>query len=359
MTVRHVKACRQNPAYRPAIAPYFFRCLFLVMRRRRTALLSMSPSNVLHRVARDGVTRVGACLLLIGAFGIACGRAAVPPPIIAPTPPPVVPPAVVPVPARLVVASSVTERRYDVRSSARIERDSAGRKDEQRVESRGLVVWSLQRSDDGALHGIGRVDSFTVRIEGAGLVAPPPIPSSGTTSASRVPPSVAFDAVLDATTLRVVTRPPLANECDRPESGATALVRDLMLRIPTSLVTGDRWRDSSASVICRVGIPIIVRSQHDYLLERVDGVGSVSTLVVKRTTTTRLEGKLGSAWRALELAGSGTATADVRVDVTTGALVQIDGSGVLTLQLTDRSRPATPRTQRITQRLTTHASVRP
>ena len=288
-----------------------------------------------------------------------CGHAVAPPAVVAPTPIPVALPVEAPVPSRIMVASAVAERRYDVRATARIERDSAGHREEQRVESHGVVTWSLQRSADGAMRGSGRVDSFAVRIEGAGAPAPTAVTVSGASGAvSRVPTSVAFDAVLDAMTVRVVTRPPLANECDRPESGATALVRDLLVRVPTSVVGGDRWRDSAVSIVCRVGIPITVRSQHEYVLERVEGVAANRTLYITRTTSTRLEGKLGSAWRALELTGSGRATDTARVDVTTGALVQLDGQGMLTLQLTDRSRPTTPRTQRITQQLTTHAEVK-
>ncbi len=289
----------------------------------------------------------------------ACGRAAAPSVVITPAPVPAAAPVAVVLPSRIAVASAVAERSYEVRATARIERDSAGHNDEQRVESRGVVTWSLRRAADGAVRGSGRVDSFAVRIEGAGAPVPTPVPISNVSGAlSRVPTSVAFDAVLDATTVRVVTRPPLANECDRPESSATALVRDLLVRVPTSVVSGDRWRDSSVSIVCRVGIPITVRSQHEYLLERVEGAAANMTLYIKRTTSTRLEGKLGSAWRALELTGSGSATDNARVDVTTGALLQLDGQGTLTLQLIDRSRPTTPRTQRITQQLTTHVESR-
>lgn len=315
--------------------------------------------------ARIGVWRghlKSACATVAIFTVTACGRATAPSPVVAPTPVPVSAPVAAPLPARIAVASAVAERRYDVKSSARIERDSAGRKDEQRVESQGVVTWMLQRSPDGALRGSGRVDSFAVKIEGAGVAAP--TVQSKSTSGSvggaspTIFPAVAFDAILDAISVRVVTRPPLANECDRSESGATALVRDLLLRVPTSVVSGDRWRDSSVSIICRVGIPITVRSTHEYVLERVEGMLPATTLFIKRTTATRLEGKLGSAWRALELTGSGTGTDDARIDVSTGALMLLDGQGTLTLQLTDRSRPSTPRTQRITQQLTTHAEIR-
>lgn len=334
-------------------------CMFNSMFRRSSCRFGYGLNSSM-RLHGEGARTVAFAFVTAVAVS-ACGRTAAPSPVAAATPVPVAPAAVAPLPPRLAVASIVAERRYDVRSSARIERDSAGRKDEQRVESQGVVTWSLQRSADGSLRGSGRVDAFVVRIEGAG--ASPPLGQAATATnlptAAPISTTVAFDAILDAISVRVVTRPPLANECDRPEAAATALVRDLLLRVPTTVASGDRWRDSTVSIICRVGIAIAVRSQHEYLLERIEKSASTATLVISRVTSTRLEGKLGSAWRALELAGSGTETDNARVDVTTGALLLLDGQGTLTLQLTDRSRPNTPRTQRITQQLTTHAEVKP
>ena len=349
-----------EPGLQAGDRPVLLRQMF--RRRCNNTINSLISRSINSTRCRRKVAAIMARAIVTACALNACGRSGAPSPVAVAAPVPVVPAVVAPLPPRAALATTVAERRYDVRSSARIERDSSGHKDEQRVESQGVVTWSLQRSADGALRGSGRVDSFVVRIEGAGTAAPTPVnaPTSPTNAATPPRPSstVAFDAILDATSVRVVTRPPLANECDRPEAGATALVRDLLLRVPTTVVSGDRWRDSTVSIICRVGIPITVRSQHEYLLERIEGSASTTTLVIKRVTNTRLEGKLGAAWRALELTGSGSETDNARVDVTTGALLLLDGQGTLTLQLTDRSRPTTPRTQRITQQLTTHAEVK-
>lgn len=256
----------------------------------------------------------------------------------------------------------MAERRYDVRANARVQRDSAGRTDEQRVETTGLVSLTLQRATDGALRGSGRVDSFAVRVDGA----PPPTPvmttlPSGATltnGSARPQGPVLFDAILDAVSIRIVTRPPLANECDRPEAGATALVRDLLVRIPRSVAVGDQWRDSTASIVCRAGIPITVRSAHSYVAQRIDGEGATSSVIVQRNTTTRLEGALQTSWRALELTGTGTGRDEARVEISSGALLQLRGDGTMTLQVTDRSRPGAARTQRVSQQLTTEVNVR-
>ncbi len=297
------------------------------------------------------------CATMAALSLVACGAPAAAPPVVAPRPEPTPVPVVVPVVVRASLPATVPERRYDVRSSTRVERDSAGRKDEQRVETSATIALTLQRAMDGALRGSGRVDSFAVRLDGAGVSVPSSSSKTPKTPPVR-PPAVLFDALLDATNLRVVTRPPLPNECDRPEVGATSLVRELMIRLPREIVVGDRWRDSTISFVCRAGIPIAVRSQHEYAATRIDGLAGQQTVVVTRLTTSLLEGRLQTSWRALELTGTGFGNDEARVDVTTGALVQLEGTATLSLRLTDRTRPATPRTEQVVQRVTLRVSQR-
>ncbi len=288
---------------------------------------------------------------------VACGAPAAAPPVAAPRPVPEPVPVVVPVVVRASLPASVPERRYEVRSSARIERDSAGRKDEQRVETSALIALTLQRAIDGALRGSGRVDSFAVRVDGAEVTVPTR-PATSAAPIAKTPATVLFDARLDATSLRVVTRPPLPNECDRPEVGATSLVREMMIRIPREIVVGDRWRDSTLSFVCRAAIPISVRSQHEYVAARIDGAGEQQTVVVTRLTTSLLEGRLQNSWRALEVTGTGFGNDEARVDVTTGALLQLEGSATMSLRLTDRSRPSAPRAEQVVQRATLRVTQR-
>jgi hypothetical protein len=329
--------------------------------QRASVPCTLTPSSPLSygRLRRASLA-VGAWLVMA-----ACGAPPAPAPVPMPAPRPVTPPPVTVSVLRVSIPSSVPAQRYDVRVRARLQRDSAGRKDEQRVESRGLVTMSLQRAADGALRSSGRVDSFAVQVDGAGVSPVSASPTSSPTFAAVSTPlgPVLFDASLDGLRLLVATRPPLANECDRPEAGATALVRDLVVRIPASLSEGDRWRDSTVSIVCRVGIPITVRTQSEYEVRRIEQRsesgpeprGSTGTVIVRRQSSTRMEGKLTSAWRALELVGTGLGSDEMRVDVASGALLQLEGEGTLTLQLTDRSR-GTPRVQRVVQALTVRAT---
>ncbi len=289
----------------------------------------------------------------------ACTRSAVVAPVPAAAPAPIIAPAAPTLrPARISIARTVGAHSYTVRSSATIERDSAGRTDTQRIDTRASIVLALTRSDDGALRGNGRVDAFAVQISGAGVVAS--LPAAGASSKKANPETFAplnFDAALDATSLRVTARPPLINECDRTESGATSLVHDLLLRIPAAVLVGDTWRDSTSSVLCRVGIPITVRAMHEYVVQAVEGSGATATIRVQRTTSTRLDGKIGTTWRTLELSGIGSGTDDVRVDASTGVMQSIDGQYVLTLQVSERGRSSAPRSQRVTQQSTLHAET--
>jgi len=321
----------------------------------RRATVSAAPRPMLRRT-------IVAAVLAISLSG--CTHSASVAPVRATAPVPVAAPAVVaPLPARITIARTVAERSYTVQSSATIERDSAGRTDTQRIDTRASIALSMTRTDDGALRGSGRVDAFTVQLSGAGVVVP--LPSSGLSSSAtatkQVRPSgfapLLFDAALEATSVRVTARPPLINECDRNEAGATTLVHDLLVRVPSTIVVGASWRDSISSVLCRVGIPITVRAVHEYVVQSVDGSGATTAIRIRRTIATRLDGKVGSAWRTLELSGTGTGANDIRVDATSGAVQSIDGQYVLTLQLIERGRSSAPKSQRVTQKTTLHAET--
>lgn len=284
--------------------------------------------------------------------GAGCARPAVTPPAPVVEAPPVIPPLVVE-PTRIAIATGVRDARYDVQTIARVARDSAGRSTEQRIESRALVTVSFQRTATGDFRGSGRIDSFTVR--GPALAF-----DAATKTATPVPVGLErmlFDAVLDTQSLRVVARPVLANECDRPETGAMALAREVLLRIPSSALAGDRWTDSTISIVCRTGVPIAVRLRSDYTVDRIDE--RANTVLLRRALTMRMDGKLVSTWRSLDVTGTGTGTQRVTVDATRGAVLSIDGTSTVTLQMTDRNRSNAPRTQRVVQQVELRVVARP
>lgn len=246
---------------------------------------------------------------------------------------------------------------------------------EQRIESRALVSWTMDRSPIGALRATGQVDSFTVRStltsqESAtptgrrnvrtGTRAPGSVGSTAGTStgteaavptpavpASAVPAPLLLDAVLDSANARVVTRPLLANECDRPELGAVALARDVLVRIPDGVAVGDRWRDSTVSLVCRTGVPITVYTSTQYQLERMDE----HRMILVRTLAATLDGKGGSAFRAIALTGNSTGTQRAEVQRATGVLEKLEGTSTLTLRVSERTLSGVPRVQQVVQRV--------
>ncbi len=202
---------------------------------------------------------------------------------------------------------------------------------------------SFERAATGALRGSGQVDSFTVRSSIADSPTPAPLTAAVPSRVSLL----LIDAFIDSTSLRVVARPLLANECDRPEVSAMQLARELLVRVPDGVGEGAQWRDSTVTLVCRSGVPLTVYTITHSTLVTV----SRETLVVRREMTTRLEGKGGSAFRAFELVGTGSGTQRLEIAARTGILETLQGSSTLTMQLTERIPPGTPRSQQVLQRV--------
>jgi hypothetical protein len=234
---------------------------------------------------------------------------------------------------------------YDAKVVARLDRDSAGQSRREQVETRALIVLQLARDSSGALRGSGHVDSFSVRgLENA-------LSADASAAASATLNRVLFDAVLDASSARVTTRPVLANECDQPEAGATALVRELLIRIPTTLSVDDRWQDTTAAFICRSGIPITVRQRNSYRVERAVDVDGHAMLAVRRTIETALDGSIHTTWRTVDLMGTGHAEQLISVDAVLGSIAAIDGTSTLSLKVTDSARRDQARIQTVVQKV--------
>jgi len=223
-----------------------------------------------------------------------------------------------------------------------------GVSDAQRVDTRALVSMSFDRSAAGALRGSGQIDSFTVRSSITERLAESTKQLTATAVAAPAKPTpLLIDALIDSTTLRVVTRPPLVNECDRPEVSAMQLARELLVRIPDGVAENEQWRDSTVTLVCRNGMPLTVYTTTRSTLEKL----SRETLVVKREISTRVEGKGGTAFRAFELVGSGSGSQRLEIAASSGLLERLQGTSTLTMQVVERIPPGTPRLQQVLQRV--------
>jgi hypothetical protein len=296
-------------------------------------LLRSSVIGLVRVVARARRGLAPAALLLGAA---ACGPGVAPTPVPRPAPPiEAAPVPMAPVASHLAIPSLVTDTRYRLETRTQLEVDSAGRRVTQTITSRAQAVVRQRRQADGALTASGKIFDYVVA---SGLLATPPKLDS-----------LRFDAELDAQALRVALQPPLANECDRPETGALSLVREVLVRVPASVAIGDTWRDSTVQIVCRASVPMIVRTNATYTVLDSARSSDGTLVVIRRTSTTRLEGKTTSPWRALDVTGTGTATLEFRVAVLTGAVRRLEGTSTLTLTVTDKTSPTSLRAQQVTQ----------
>ena len=283
---------------------------------------------------RGGV--IGAVMVLAG-----CGGPALSPAVPSPVPSSAPSPTPVATPARMVLTTRIPLTTWRVQSVARVKVTGGGvtgaAAEEQRVESGGLVSWAAERQPWGALRATGQVDSFTVRTS---------FDAQRGTMLPTAPVRVLLEATLDSVFTRVAVRPPLANECDRPEAGALSLARDLLVRVPNGIASGERWKDSSVTLICRSGVPLTVYTTVNSTFETMDA----NRLVVRREITSRLEGKGGSAFRALELAGTAQGSQRVEIAPQRGTVERLEGSSTLTLTAIERLPGSPARSQQIVQR---------
>lgn len=254
----------------------------------------------------------------------------------------------------------VPSSKYLSEVSATLERDSAGRVLTEHVETRGIITLQGRRDSLGAFRGTGVVDSFTVRgLENTLANSQGESPRSTAVPVLADPPlTVSFDAAFDARNLRVATRPALANECDRRETGATNIVRDVLVRLPRNLTVGQSWQDSSVSFICRLGVPITARTKSSYTIDRADKVQGGIELVVRRLADTQLAGELKSTWRTMTVAASGRTTHSIRVDATSGVVRTVESDGLLTIKLNDTSRRDGSGNQEIRQKTKSRITLR-
>lgn len=308
-----------------------------VVRRERCPF-----STFLHVLTRTHASAL-VCALAVVATACAPRAVVVPPsrPIPMPAPAPV--PVVEVAPTRFAIPALVTDTRYAIESRTTLLRDSAGRREEQQLSSDARVVVRYRRTPTGGLSGTGRLSQYAV--------------TSGFSATPVRLDSLRFDITLDDVWLRVMPTPALVNECDRPETSALALVREVLLRVPSSVSVGDSWQDSTVQVVCRSNVALVMRTTHRYTVADSSREAGSMQLVVRRVSQSRLEGKTSTAWRSIDIRGTGDATLEARVAVSTGAVQRVESASTLALTVSDRTSSTALRTQQVTQRVTLRARV--
>ena len=299
-------------------------------------------------------------LPLVALFG-GCAPAVTPLPAPARAPTPVErPPEAARPAARATLAMRHDPVRYTVRSRSRLTQDSAGTPVVEQVEATAFVSFALTRLGDPTsavpmgLRGTGTVEGFvlapTTRLANArtsalaGVAQPPGFPT--------LPLTVPFEALVEGSTARVSPTPPLANECDRPETGATALARELLVRLPGALAAGSAWTDTARVFVCRGGVPVTVQTiASNRVLALDDSPDGPSTrLRVVRELSIRADGEQASAWRRVTLNGRGQGRQELVVSVPAGVLQELRSDSETVFDVRDSARPNDGQ-QRVTQRV--------
>lgn len=249
---------------------------------------------------------------------------------------PVASPAAPVVPRTLSLASTVPAERYVVQVTAEIRWDSAGHRESGLVGASANVLLEIER-EAKLIRGTGVVDSFVVST---GLPTGGRASSVGGGSTDRSTQdntesealSTPIEFLVDTAQLRVAARPPFPNECENPGAAATYFVRDFLFRLPMELSVGMRWGDSTVSFACRDGIPVTTRAASNYAVERITLENGRPVALIRRATTTSVEGASMMSWRTRRVRGTGTGSQLFTIDGTTGALIELNGTSVLSLE---------------------------
>jgi hypothetical protein len=124
--------------------------------------------------------------------------------------------------------------------------------------------------------------------------------------------------------------------------------RETWVDAPAVLQPGTRWRDSTASPVCRDGLLLHTAVVREFVAERAERRGSEMVVLVRRTSTITMDGRGVQFGDSVHVSGTGEGTAQLAISLDGGAIVA--GEGVSELRLTLKGR-------RRTQELVQHSAL--
>ncbi len=234
---------------------------------------------------------------------------------------------------------------YDLRQTTvvTVGNDSLTRMDDTLVTT-GLLSYTFRGSND-TLMVVGVIDSLSVastRETGAPLrqlAAPVTIDlRPGAVDSLRVP----FDSTA------------LSPNCDTMEDAARALARDVHVRVPRGVQRGQRWSDSTATTVCRGGIPMTATTRAIFEAQNVQSRGDTTIVQVLRRSTLTLSGAGIQGSRRIAVSGTGTSETLLSYDLRAGAFLESTGQSTLRLRF-----ETIQQTEEVTQRSTSQVRLRP
>lgn len=127
---------------------------------------------------------------------------------------------------------------------------------------------------------------------------------------------------------------PASTLCTGGQDPVVSRIFDLTVTYPQRRIkNGDKWADTIHITTCRGRTPLRQERTRQYeMLGRVSSPASL-TVKIQRTTSTRLIGAGVSGQNRLNIDGSGTGSATLYVDETSGALLSAKSSSTSTLNV--------------------------
>lgn len=187
-----------------------------------------------------------------------------------------------------------------------------------------MMVSLFLADSAGLLSVTGTIDSLSVargaRITATDSAPPLPIPLRGTID-RRGGVIHLGDATGAPDSLCATTLDPLI-----------AVIRDLFVRLPERLTSGDSWEDTTRTTSCRGRVPITTTTVARYNVLGEQGVGGRALLAIARSATISLAGGGAQHGRSATVHGTGTGAGTLLFDPETAALV--DGQSQSTVTVT-------------------------
>ena len=126
--------------------------------------------------------------------------------------------------------------------------------------------------------------------------------------------------------------------CDSNAS-LTTRAQELIPKLPSHLIAGDRWRDSTTTSGCRGMIPAESTVISNYLVIGDTTFGSTVSLHIHRADSLTANGKGAEGQHRILVTAKGTGDSNIFLDVVTGRLLGSNGVQTSVIDINTSGRP--------------------
>jgi hypothetical protein len=130
----------------------------------------------------------------------------------------------------------------------------------------------------------------------------------------------------------------MSDNCNALGSLLITDLHNLLVTFPVQMATGTSWRDSADVSGCQAGVPTSTHTARSYVVSGEVLYEGRPVLVIQRTDTTRASGEGGLQQHHVLIDARGTGTALYYLETSTGQIVHLTVSQLLTLEVTASGR---------------------